>query len=172
MDPSPPNCDYETYTINVSSATATAKNDFRVDFQTPLKDIVEFSLIACSIPVPTTPAAEVVYINIPEIQSNFNDYLEPSPNNTGTSSLLRNSIGSVYKTYNGATADTRIIFRNECPIKTRIIHPLERLSSMTIQLFADVAGTVTPVTVPDTVGYYTFQIKCLRKNLCNFNRCN
>ena len=178
MDPTPPNCDYETYTINVQSPTeieiaaGASGSDFKVNFQTPLKDIVEFSLIACSMPLPRAPTSEIVYISIPEVQSNFTDYLEPVGNDTGTSSLLRNAFGAVYKTYSGATADASIIYRNEYPIKTRFIYPLERLESLSIKLFTELAAPLGTTTPPNKPGFYTFQIKCLRKNLCNFNICN
>tara|TARA_R110002074_G_scaffold876_5_gene5363 strand:- start:2828 stop:3367 length:540 start_codon:yes stop_codon:yes gene_type:complete len=177
MDPTPPNCDYETYTIHVQSPTeaeiiaGASGSDFKVNLQTPLKDIVEFSLISCTIPSPRVPGSEVVYISIPEVQSNFTDYLEPVANDTGTSSLLRNAFGCVYQTYSGATVDARIIYRNEYPMKTRFIYPLERLESISIKLYTELAapvGTTSPASHP---GFYTFQIKCMRKNLCNFNIC-
>ena len=146
MDPSPPNCNYETYTINVSSNVSVNNSSFQAWLEVPLKDVVEFSLTACSLPDTTS---NVVYISVNEVDSVFNDYSHP--------------IGG-----SGATANARIVYRNEYPIKTRIINPLERLSNITISLFDD-TGALIPTTTP---GYYTFQIKCMRKNLCNFNICN
>lgn len=163
MDPSPPNCDYETYTINVSSNVSTDNSSFKTLIVTPLKDIVEFSLIACSLPDTTS---NVLYISVNEIDSVFSDYSHPV--STTTPPNLRKCLGCIYRTFSGATADSRIVYRNEYPIKARIIHPLERLSNLTISLFDD-TGALIPSTTP---AYYTFQIKCLRKNLCNFNICN
>ena len=165
MDPSPPNCDYETYTINVSSNVSTDNSTFKTLIVTPLKDIVEFSLIACSLPDTTS---NVLYISVNEIDSVFSDYSHPVPTVSTSPPNLRKCLGCIYRTFSGATADSRIVYRNEYPIKARIIHPLERLSNLTISLFDD-TGALIPSTTP---GYYTFQIKCLRKNLCNFNICN
>jgi hypothetical protein len=74
MDPSPPNCDYETYTINVSSNVSTDNSTFKTLIVNPVKDVVEFSLIACSLPDTTS---NVVYISVNEIDSVFNDYSHP-----------------------------------------------------------------------------------------------
>ena len=164
MDPSPPNCNYETFTINVSSNVSSNNSTFKTLIVNPVKDVVEFSLIACSLPDTTS---NVVYISVNEIDSVFNDYSNPVAGG-GTPPNLRKCMGCIYKTFSGATADNRIVYRNEYPIKTRIIHPLERLSNLTISLFDD-TGALIPSTTP---GYYTFEIKCMRKNLCNFNRCN
>ena len=158
MDHSPPNCNYETFTVNVSSNVSTDNSSFKAWVEVPLKDVVEFSLIACSLPDTTS---NVVYISVDEIDSVFNDYSHPIVG-TNTPANLRKCMGSVYRTFSGATADNRIVFRNEYPIKTRIINPLERLSSLTIRLFDD-TGALIPSTTP---GYYTFEIKCMRKNLC------
>ena len=163
MDPSPPNCNYETYTINVSSNVSVNNSTFKTWLQVPIKDVVEFSLLACSIPSTTS---NVVYISVNEVDSVFNDYSHPDTGSTPPN--VRNCMGAVYRTFNGATVDSRIVYRNEYPIKTRIINPLERLSNITVSLFDD-TGAPIPSTTP---GYYTFQIKCMRKNLCNFNMCN
>ena len=45
MDPSPPNCNYETFTINVSSNVSSNNSTFKTLIVNPVKDVVEFSLI-------------------------------------------------------------------------------------------------------------------------------
>lgn len=158
-------CNHETFTFQVSSYGATSNVDFTGVLNTPIKNIIEASIVTCSI---ASNSSNVVYIVVDELNSRFTDFVAESDavstggsyNLMSTSSKLRNAMGAIYN--DDRTTKNRIIFYNRYPIQCAYIHPISELSKLSIRLY-DHTGTLLP---DQGHNFMTFRFKCARKNLC------
>tara|TARA_R110002074_G_scaffold341680_1_gene512217 strand:- start:94 stop:618 length:525 start_codon:yes stop_codon:yes gene_type:complete len=174
MEHSPPNCNYETFTIHTSSLGASSNVNFTSTFTRPIKDVVEASIIAASIRKADTTVSNVAYVRITELESNFVDFAaagqpavssgaDNSHNFPTGSNFLRRCFGAIYNS-DDATSN-RLSYKDRYPMTTQYIYPIERLNELTIN-FYDNSGTELVNPTIDGITYLTFRFICKRKNLC------
>ena len=154
-----PNCQQEIYNIQTSSSGSAANNNYVINFNTPLKDVVRVELVTASIPCSTS---NIVYIEVDELRSQFNDFSNASAGtlSAAVSSPLRNVFGVVYNDDTG-TKD-RITYYNRYPILVEFMYPLRRLEKLSIKLY----NNNTLLLDDEGENYFTFRVICNRKNLC------
>ena len=158
-------CNHETFTFQVSSFGATSNVDFTGVLNTPIKNIIEASIVTCSI---ANNTSNIVYIVVDELTSRYTDFVSESAavstggsyNLLSTSSKLRNAMGAIYN--DDRYTKNRIIFYNRYPIQCAYINPINEVSKLSIRLY-DQAGTLL---TDQGHNYMTFRFKCARKNLC------
>jgi len=158
-------CNHETFTFQVSSFGATSNVDFTGVLNTPIKNIIEASIVTCSI---ATNTSNVVYIVVDELNSRFTDFVTESAavssggsyNLLSTGSKLRNAMGAIYN--EDITSKNRIIFYNRYPIQCAYINPINDLSKLSIRLYDHAGAALTD----QGHNFMTFRFKCARKNLC------
>ena len=178
MEHSPPNCNYETFTIHTSSLGANSNTSFTATLTSPLQDVVEASIISASIRKPD-PAADasltsnVAYIRVEELQTNFIDFAaagQPAVSSgaaqfnfpTG-SNILRRCFGAIYNTDNSDS--TRLSYKDRYEMTSEYIDPIHRLNKLQITLY-DSSGVELENTGADGLTYLTFRFICNKKNLC------
>ena len=149
-----PNCNQETYNIQVSSSGSVANNNYAITFVTPLKDVVRAELVTASIPCTTS---NVVYISVDQLSSKYNDFSNAVAFST---SQLTNVMGAVY--HDDCGTKDRITYYNRYPITVDFIYPLQRLEKLNIKLYNNQGLLLQD----QGENYFTFRFICNRKNLC------
>jgi hypothetical protein len=123
--------------------------------------------------------SNVVYIRAEELETDFIDFAaagQPAVataaapfNFTTGSNILRRCFGAIY--FVDTVGSNRFSYKDRYHMVSQYINPLRGLDKLRITLY-DANGAVLDTTQSDGTTYLTFQFKCLRQNLCNFNRCN
>ena len=154
-----PNCQQEIYNIQTSSSGSAANNNYVINFNTSLKDVVRAELVTASIPCSTS---NVVYVVVDELRSKFNDFSNAAAGTLGNavSSQLRKVFGSVYNDDTGTK--NRITYYNRYPIIAEFPYPLQRLEKLSIKLYNNNGLLLQD----EGENYFTFRFICDRKNLC------
>ncbi len=154
-----PNCQQEIYNIQTSSSGSAANNNYVINFNTSLKDVVRAELVTASIPCSTS---NVVYVVVDQLRSNFNDFSNAAAGTLGNavSSQLRNVFGSMYN--DDAGTRDRITYYNRYPIIAEFPHPIQRLEKLNIKLYNNNGLLLQD----EGENYFTFRFICDRKNLC------
>ncbi len=154
-----PNCTQEIYNIQTSSSGSAANNNYVINFNTQLKDVVRAELVTASIPCSTS---NVVYISVDQLQCKFNDFSNAAAGTLGSavSSPIRNVFGSVYNDDCGSK--NRITYYNRYPIIAEFTYPIQRLDKLDIKLYNNNGLLLQD----EGENYFTFRFICNRKNLC------
>jgi len=158
-------CSREIYSIQVSSYGATSNVSFVGTLNTPVKNIVKAELVTTSL---SCSSSNIAYVVVDELVTRFNDYAVAQPadndsashNLNSTSSVLRNTFGSVYN--DDHTVKNRITYYNRYPITADFFNPINELSKLTIKLY-DHTGTLL---TDEGFNFLTFRFTCLHHNLC------
>ena len=154
-----PNCSQEIYNIQVSSSGSADNNNYVINFNTSLKDVVRAALVTASVPCSTS---NIVYISVDQLRSKFNDFSNAAAGTltTATSSTLRNVFGVVYN--DDHEVKNRITYYNRYPIVAEFPYPIQRLDRLNIKLYNN-----NGILLQDEgENYFTFRFICNRKNLC------
>lgn len=149
----------------MSSYGATSNVSFVGTLNTPVKNIVKAELVTTSL---SCSSSNIAYVVVDELVTRFNDYAVAQPadndsashNLNSTSSVLRNTFGSVYN--DDHTVKNRITYYNRYPITADFFNPINELSKLTIKLY-DHTGTLL---TDEGLNFMTFRFTCLHHNLC------
>ena len=164
-----PNCEQETYNIQVSTVNveqyspAHSNVDFVATFSTTLKDVVRAELVTASIPCNTS---NVVYVSISELSTRYTDFADTKPATGDGHSIqtsgtrLRDTFGAVYS--DDINTKSRITYYNRYPIVAEYPYPIQRLDRLSIQLYNQDGTLLTD----QGSAFFTFRFICNRKNMC------
>lgn len=148
--------EYEHYTVHTDSLASGSSSTFVTHLSRPIKDIVEVSVLSCSLDVQNS---NVVYVKADEFTSHFNintltNNLEYSPSGKARTegSILRLNTNLTGRTlYNQYDYDSLV----------RFITPIRKLDRITVHLYDEDGSPVTPVS--DV--FISYKLKCKRENL-------
>ena len=158
-------CSREIYSIQVSSYGATSNVNFVGTLNTPVKNIVKAELVTTSL---SCGSSNIAYVVVDELVTRFNDYAVAQPadndsashNLNSTSSVLRNTFGTVYN--DDHTVKNRITYYNRYPITADFFNPINELSKLSIKLYDHTGAFLTD----EGLNFMTFRFTCLHHNLC------
>ena len=143
------------------------------------RSVYNRGIVLAATNVIVAPTSNVVYIRAEELETDFIDFAaagQPAVataaapfNFTTGSNLLRRCFGAIY--FVDDKDSKRFSYKDRYNMVSQYINPLRSLDKLRITLY-DANGAVLDTTQSDGITYLTFEFKCLRQNLCNFNRCN
>ena len=166
-----PDFSFEHHTITIDTISQTDPSEFTVYLNKPLKNVVQARLSAAHIN--TTGATEHCYISIKEFDSSmFHDLasMDPplSPATNPALSAVRGSFASLVTTFPVSAGTASLIsHRDEYPILTQYLDPLQRIDRLTIKMF-DQTGAKLPVSVPAGNNFLVIDLTCKRANMSGF----
>lgn len=148
--------DYEYYTVHTDSIHSGSSSEFVNHLSRPIKDIVEVSVLNCSLDVQTS---NVVYVKSDEFTSHFNI-------NTLTSDLEYSPVGKAKTEGSILRLNTNLSGRTvynqyDYDSLVRFITPIRKLDRITVRLYDENGASVTPVSNV----FMSFKLKCKRENL-------
>ena len=158
---------YNFYTIHVDSlspltwTTAGSQSSFTSYLFTPLKNIVQVSILSSSFSVPSSSSSSnVVYLNVNQLSSTFNDNTgNPSSSLPGiisqpaTKDKIRTSIARFNIPPTGRTIYNQVDFSTQ----TQFLTPIKKLDRLTCELFGE-NGVLIPST---SNNFISFRFTCL-----------
>ena len=175
----PPDCSYEFYTIHTDSNTYSdaleGANNFTTYLFTPLKDVVQVSVLLATIGErkTSTENSNVCYLTVDELSSNFNEIT----GNNVVSTSASGGLGPFITAYPTARANFQnplavfflndglsIYKQNDYSTQTQFINPIRRLERLTCKLW-DGTGSLLQLNTGERV-HITFRFTCRRDNLC------
>ena len=166
---SKPTYSYEFFTIqtdSISSNTWTVagiQSSFTTYMFRPLKDIVQASILSCSL---SATGSNVVYLSIPQLSSLYNEntgFPAPQSNTAAIVSVpsTKDKIRTSFARFN-VPATGRIIYnQNDFSTQTQFTAPIRKLDRITCELF-DEAGNVATIT---SNTFISFRFTCMRDNI-------
>lgn len=167
--PSIPDIDYEFHTITVDSVGQDSANTFTVYLNTPLRNVVQARLLGAHIH--TTDATEHCHVSIAELDSIFTDRASKDPPQSVASqpglSVLRNSFASIISESNvHAGANDLIVFRDNYPIITQYIDPINTIDRLTVTIRDQNGDTIEDGATGDN--FLIIRFVCRKPNMRSF----
>ena len=154
---------YNFYTIHVDSlssntwTTAGFQNSFTSYLFTPLKDVVQVSILSTNFSV---TGSNVVYLSVNQLSSAFNDNTgRPGSSLPGiisqptTKDAIRTSIAKFNVPATGRTVYNQVDFSTQ----TQFLTPIKKLDRLTCELFGE-NGVLIPTT---SNNFISFRFTCL-----------
>lgn len=165
-----PDCNYETHKICVTHSGQTDTNLTDTHFlPVPLKEVVSARLLAAN--VPWNDTANVVYLTVDELDSQFKDFAAPLGatsasilGNPTTSSIKRKAFCPLYSQFRGATGDKRIMYTDDYPTETEYKYPIQKLEKLTVSVRDENDAVITIGS--GLRAYFYFEFVCKRLNIC------
>lgn len=176
--PSPvvPDLNYEYYTITADSRDVTSPysfHDFRVRLLTPLRQVVQASLVGAHIH--TDQFAEHVFVSVKELDSKFNDRTQPAEDING---ILPDEITNTRAAFasilapspihgelpDGDDGNRLILYKNEYPNITQYTKPIEYIDRLTIKIYNE-DGNVLQLGAQPATAYLIFRFVCRAPNV-------
>ena len=151
MDHSPPNCNYETFTIHTSSLGASSNTNFTSTFTRPIKDVVEASIIAASIRRPD------VVPPFPITSTLVTSATAATLTHPALSRTLLNGATVTVTGHTGTSADTAlnqaytVVAAGSTPTST-LVTGLALPDYMTLSISQSVASSTTETVITFTAG--------------------
>lgn len=160
-----PNCKYESHVVHFDNITiddSGSKNDFVTHLRTPIKDVVTAEMISCSMNIPAAQG-NVCYVVINELSSAFNTKTGNVTGNTITSDQVSSPFMKVQ-----TQPSSRTTYKaGDYPAATEFIHPIERLSSLSVRLLNQNGTGLVALNPSDDNVFFTLRFVCMRQNLCS-----
>jgi hypothetical protein len=145
----------------------------------PTSGIYNTGTVVASTDAAVAATSNVVYIRVEELETDFDDFIAAGQPAVATSSapfnfttgsgMLRRCFGAIYSIDN--IGSSRFSYKDRYHMVSQYIDSLKRLDRLSITLY-DANGVQLDTAQSDGITYLTFEFKCMRKNLCNFNICN
>lgn len=155
-------CSFEYITLHTDSISGDSwingsQSQFTSHLYRPIKDIVEVTLVSCSLDISNS---NVAYIKVDEFESHFNmNTLTPAlASDPPAKSKTSGSLARILCSSSGRTEfkqydfDTQVLFNNP-------IRKLDRITSRIYNEDGDVAAVTSNV-------FITYKLKCKRENMC------
>jgi len=161
--------DYEFHTITLDSVGHTSANTFTVYLNTPLRNVVQARLLGAHIH--TSDTTEHCYVSISELDSIFTDRASKDPPQSVSSqpglSVVRNSFASLISASNThAGANDLIVFKDEYPIVTQYIDPINTIDRLTVTLRDQNGDTIEDGATGEN--FLIIRFICRKPNLRSF----
>ena len=165
VTPEVPDFNYEFYTLTVHSGSAEndSRNTFTSYLTTPIKNVVQASLLGAHIH--TLSSVEHIYVSVDELNSNFKDV--GVFRRIGTDDEVpdrRNAFATLIMDANThGNSEISFVYKNEYPNTTQYIRAID-IDKLTIRLLDENGNTLPPPT-SEPVTSLIFRFVCKTSNI-------
>lgn len=128
-----PDLNYEYHTITIDSIGQNSANTFTCYLEQPLRNVVQARLLAAHIH--SNVVTEHCYISIDELDSIFSDRASNTLGGQSSMTIVRNSFASLVTSDSShTTGDSLIVFKDDYPIVTQYIDPINRIDRFRVTI--------------------------------------
>jgi hypothetical protein len=156
---------YNFYTIHVDSLSSNTwtvpgvQNSFTSYLFVPLKDVVQVSILSSSFSV---SGSNVVYLNINQLVSTFNDNTGRYPDGTSLPGIIsypqtKDKIRTSIARFNVPASGRTVYSQNDFSTQTQFFTPIKKLDRLTCEL-RDEKGEMATTT---SNSFITFRFTCI-----------
>ena len=164
-----PDLNYEYHTITIDSIGQNSANTFTCHLEQPLRNVVQARLLAAHIH--SNALTEHCYVSIDELDSIFSDRASNTLGGQSSMTIVRNSFASLVTGNPVAppdgthiAGDTLIVFKDDYPIVTQYIDPINRIDRFRVTIRDQDGNTIKNPSV-SADNFLVLRFVCRKPNL-------
>lgn len=158
-----PDLNYEYHTITIDSIGQNSANTFTCYLEQPLRNVVQARLLAAHIH--SNVVTEHCYISIDELDSIFSDRASNTLGGQSSMTIVRNSFASLVTSDSShTTGDSLIVFKDDYPIVTQYIDPINRIDRFRVTIRDQDGNTIKNPSV-SADNFLVLRFVCRKPNL-------